>query len=439
MEKKKHLLSESKLSHQIRTTIEEFLNESLKSKLDKLNNDDETKRQRLISEYEIETWIANAAQRVDQIQQVTHALKFSHPKAKGSSLNIKGNQKAKELDIGTHTVANKIQFDIDGNAAVLDVYKFLRLAVHGKSILERAIEKDPDLCEVVSGNKEKAEQILIAFAALTQSRGQPTSHTFAKQIYWPIGNNEYHLLAPLFPTSLTHLTWTAIKEDRFSEVAKAARNARRSGLPHSCGYREYPNMVIQKFGGTKPQNISQLNSERGGETYLLPSLPPSWKSEPIRPPYYITSIFDHLFGSRNRVRELTGILRYFLVKVENVETNFKLRKKRAELTCQIRDELFQFSSEIHELEPGWSLASSCRLNIDEQCWLDPGRGKDDQAFASILRRGEWKDEVCKRFGNWLNARLTTSHTPMGEAEAKHWQTVVFNELRMFRMEIDFND
>lgn len=27
--------------------------------------------------------------------------------------------------------------------------------------------------------------------------------------------------------------------------------------------REYPNLAVQKFGGTKPQNISQLNSERG--------------------------------------------------------------------------------------------------------------------------------------------------------------------------------
>jgi hypothetical protein len=45
-------------------------------------------------------------------------------------------------------------------------------------------------------------------------------------------------------------------------------------------------------------------------------------------------------------------------------------------------------------------------------------------FASLRRKGDWPDEICRRFGNWLNARLTTPNTLMGAVEAAHWREVL---------------
>lgn len=419
----------------IRRVILTFLQERLQFKLEKLKPEEYDQRQALLFEYLPANWIPDAARRVGQIQQVTHALKFTHPDARGSSLNIAGNPTAGDEVVGTHTVARCLVPDVVGNAAALDVYKFLRLSVDGKTILDLAATADPGLAAAFSDDPDLARTWMATFASLTEAKGLPVSNKLAKQVYWSVEGRNYHLLAPLFPTSLVHGLWKRIREDRFSDETKAAREARRNGLAHPHGYSEYLNLVIQNFGGTKPQNISQLNSERYGENYLLPSLPPNWKSAEVRVPLAVNSVFDRIFGSRPRVRELVRVLKEFLVSVEHAGTNIRIRNKRAELVGLIRDEAFQYAAELRQLEPGWSARPECLLDSAEQCWLDPERAEQDTDFASLRQRGDWQDEICRRFGNWLNARLTTHNTPMGAVEAAHWRDVLKEEMRLMREEV----
>lgn len=420
---------------QIKAVIDVFLQERLQPKLEKLKPAEDEQRQQLLLDYLPANWLSDAARRVGQIQQVTHALKFTHPDARGSSLSVAGNLAVGERAVGTHTVADTLSPDVVGNAAALDVYKFLRLSAGGKTILDLAVTDDPALATALSDDADQAQAWMSAFSSLAQAKGQPASNKLAKQVYWPVKGKDYHLLAPLFPTSLVHGLWKRIREDRFSDEAKAAREARRNGAAHPYGYCEYPNVAIQNFGGTKPQNISQLNSERYGENFLLPSLPPSWKSAEVRPPLAVNSVFERIFGSRPRVRELVRILRDFLVSVEHAGTNERIRNKRAELAALIRDEAFQYAAELQQLEPGWTAQPECQLNSAEQCWLDPERAEQDADFASLRRRGDWPDEICRRFGNWLNARLTTPNTPMGAVEAAHWRDVLNEEMRLMRLEV----
>lgn len=425
----------------IERAILAFLDERLQPKLDKLSPEDGEQRRQLLMDYSPANWIPDAARRVSQIQQVTHALKFTHPDARGSSLCVSGNPQAGDSLIGTHTVAQTLSPDVVGNAAALDVYKFLRLSVGDKTILDLAVADDPALAAVFSDEPEQARIWMRSFAALAEAKGDLASNKLAKQVYWPVGEAGHHLLSPLFPTSLVHGLWKRIREDRFSDEAKAAREAKRNGVAHPQGYCEYPNVAIQNFGGTKPQNISQLNSERYGENFLLPSLPPVWVSPEIRLPYAADSIFDRIFGSRKRVRELVRVLREFLISVEHAGTNIRIRNKRAELAGLIRDEAMLYADELHDavasrqLAAGWTQDPQCRLNAAEQCWLDPERAGLDPDFASLRRRDDWPDEICRRFGNWLNARLTTPNTPMGEVEAAHWRDVLDGEMRLMRLEV----
>lgn len=419
----------------VKAVINAFLQERLQPKLENLKPEEDEQRQALLRDYSPTNWLPDAARRVGQIQQVTHALKFTHPDARGSSLSVAGNPAVGEEIVGTHTVARSLAPDVVGNAAALDVYKFLRLSVGGKTILDLASMADPVLAAAFSDDLDLAKGWMVAFASLTEAKGQPASNKLAKQVYWPLEGRNYHLLAPLFPTSLVHGLWRRIREDRFSEEAKAAREARRNGLAHPHGYCEYPNVAIQNFGGTKPQNISQLNSERYGENYLLPSLPPNWKTAEVRPPLAVSSVFERIFGSRPRVRELVRILKEFLVSVEHAGSNIRIRNKRAELASLIRDEAFQYAAELRQLEPGWSALPDCLLNSAEQCWLDPERAEQDADFANLRQCGDWPDEICRRFGNWLNARLTTPNTPMGAVEAAHWRDVLEGEMRLMRDEV----
>ncbi len=424
-------------TEKIRAVISDFLQQRLQPKLDKLKEGEKEKRQKLHEDYQPSTWIADAARRVRQIQQVTHALKYIHPDAKGTNLSSLGNQQAGDFLVGTHTNSEQCPPDVVGNAAALDVYKFLRLKFGGKTLLSRATENDPALQAALSDDGEQAGAWMESFASLTASKSGPSSHKLAKQIFWPVENG-YHLLAPLFPTSLVHQVWTDIREDRFSEEAKAARDARRNNQPHPHGYCEYPNIVVQKFGGTKPQNISQLNSERYGENYLLPSLPPKWKSQGVKPPLHVDSVFDDWFGRRTRVKGLVKALRGFLLSVEAVYSNVHIRTKRAELVGYIVDEILLFADELRDLDDVWTLRESCKLNIHEQCWFNPMRAESDEAFSKVYQQGDWKEAVCKRFASWLTARLRDSKQPLplDEYATNKWEADLEKELRMLRMEVD---
>ncbi len=423
----------SKDSSALRAAIEDFLAERLKPKLEAIKGDQEEKRDKLLKEYAPEAWIASAARRVSQIQQVTHALKFSHPDARGTSLSSPGNPSAGPSLVGTHTLTDSTAPDVVGNAAALDVLKFLRLVVNGKSILERSASADPALLEALPGDEAQSREWMLAFAGLTEPKGDHASHKLAKQLYWPLDEGGYHLLAPLFPSSLVHRVWETIRDDRFGDDAKAAREARKEKQPHARALHEYPNLAMLKFGGTKPQNISQLNSERHGEAYLLAALPPSWISDAIRPPLHTESIFGPYLN--RPLFRLTKILREFLIKVKGIN-NVHIRGKIAELVQAIGDEIILTAARLHELPPGWSAAPDCRLVEAERYWLDPYRALEDDEFAQQRTATDWRTTICDRYGNWLNARIGGDRLPVGDPEHTEWKAALGHEIRMLREELD---
>lgn len=426
----------NKDSAQIRSTIRTFLAERLQPKLDKLKPDEEDTRQALIEAHQPATWMADAARRVGQIQQVTHAIKFTHPSASGSSLSHGGNPAADRLEVGSHSLGAETAADVVGNAAALDVYKFLRLQVDGRSLLERAIARDPALLAALTDDETVAAAWTEAFAALPQPKGQPASHKLAKQLYWPLADGGYHLLSPLLASPVSHALYTRISRDRFSDEAKAAREARRNGKLHLEGYRDYPDLAIQTFGGSKPQNISQLNSERRGENMLLASLPPLWESPALRPPLKADSVFLRYYPYRREVRRLAGVLKEYLRSVAHRRSNMHMRYTRATLVAELVDEVLNMAAELRRgLEPGWTAQPDCRLRLAEQRWLDPERCTLDDAFAARIRGDDWKDEICKGFANWLNSALQTDKTAFGEVEAREWAGILKQELTLLREEL----
>lgn len=401
--------------------IETFLRERFDTKAEKLAEDD-PKRQALVEQFAFEAWIDNAARRVSQLQVVTHSLKPIHPDAKGTNLYVPPETLTRHNLVGSHALPDDFLADVVGNAAALDVYKFLKLEHDGKSLLERTLEEDAELASALSDDAAQAREWIRAFAAITEPRGEAASHANAKQLYWlaegddPVDDQAYHLLAPLYATSLTHRVFQTINEDRFGEPAKLAREARRKNLPSETGYRDYPNLAVQKLGGTKPQNISQLNSERGGNNYLLASLPPNWVSREVRVPLGTDSVFPR-FGRRREVRQLVDDLRRFLEM--NPDPTYETRDLRDDLNAALMDELMVFSMEFHRLPPGWSDDPKCRLAIEEVYWLDPGRAELDEDFCQARREADWPGELRKRFANWLNQRLDRK-LPMGDTEHRHW-------------------
>ena len=409
--------------------IEQFLSERLNGKLEKLAPDD-PKRTELQAQFIPSTWLDDAARRVVQIQAVTHSLKPIHPDAKGSSLYREPATLHPSAAVGTHSLGKAFAADVVGNAAALDVYKFLKLSHDGHSLLELAVQGDADLAAALTDNTVLAQQWMAAFASLAEARGTASSHTNAKQLYWLVGNDAhddgaFHLLAPLYPTSLVHRVYQQIQDDRFSEDVKAARASRKAGTYHSRPVREYPQLAIQKLGGTKPQNISQLNSERRGDNCLLAAVPPIWKSEDVRPLLRVSSLFK-VYGRRRAVAQQVRALRLFLQG--NPPQNEATRRKVREWVQSLIDELVLFQAELFTLAPGWSQADECQLSAAQRAWLDP----QGQALGA-MDQDDAADTVAADFARWVNAQLRDP-LPVGDPEFLFWRKLAREQFAAYERE-----
>lgn len=416
----------------IRHIIQTFISERKQTKLDALKPDDFDERAKIESKYLPELWLDSAARRVNQIQLATHTLKPIHPDARGTNLFVPHYQlNASSGLVGTHCV-NPLFFtkDVVGNAAALDVFKLLDLKYNDVDLLTLLLEPNHGLELAFSEDIELAKKWITAFVGITQGDTRPISDALAKQIYFPLADGGYHLLAPLFPTTLVHEVSRQIKEDRFSDSAKAARAAKKKGEFFPMGYREYPDLVVRNFGGSKPQNISLLNSQRMGESFLLSSCPPAWQHQGMKPPLHINSVFGDYLESRPKIRALTKMLREFLVKVIR-SNNVSIRQKRMSFVEQIIDEVLAFSAKFYDLPAGWSVDS--QLNEAECLWLDPNRAMLSAAFADEYENGEWREEIASRFAKWLNAIIATDKTPMGDVEEAEWRSDFNTELNHFSL------
>lgn len=413
----------------IRSAIERFLQERLDTKLNPLPPDD-PKRQALLERFSSKTWIADASRRVGQIQAVTHALKATHPDARGTNLYQPPASLHTHPLVGSHCLGADFAGDVVGNAAALDVYKFLRVEHEGRTLLDLMLAGDADVLAALSDDAAEAQAWADAFASIGAPRGMPASHTQAKQLYWLVGEDPrddagYHLLAPLYASSLAHEVFAIINEDRFGEPAKVARQARRDVAHSDTVLHEYPHLAVQKLGGTKPQNISQLNSERGGNNYLLPSLPPLWVSPAATPPLRTDTVLSR-FARRERVRARTGDLRKFLES--DPPSNLATRERVDAFAMDIVDELFLMEMELLPLDAGWSTSPECRLPDAEMYWLDPHRAAHDEVFAQRRASTDWPAELCGRFAGWLNGRLN-GKLMMDDAVHDHWYELLEEEFR----------
>lgn len=425
----------------LRALIALFLKTRLDDKLDKLAPDD-SKRAELIAQFIPAIWLEDAARRVGQIQAVTHSLKPIHPDAKGTNLYSPPQTLSELPVVGSHCLGDDFAGDVVGNAAALDVYKFLKLAYQGRSLLALVLARDADLAAALSNDPVQAETWMSAFAGITEPRGRVVSHTLAKQLYWLTGDNpdphddtSFHLLAPLYASSLTHYVYQAIQDDRFSEEAKAARQAKKEGAFSDRPVREYPQLAIQNLGGTKPQNISQLNSERRGDNFLLASLPPTWRSIDLKPLLGTDSMF-HRYGWRTEVKETVKALLVFLET--NPARNLETRERRDESVNDLIDAFLQFSAELRSLPPGWSQMQECHLGSAEKHWLDTEGVEQMCTQSGLPLPTDTAERVSALFANWLNAQLRDL-LPMGDPEYLEWRNQMHEQIKAEEREGRYDD
>ncbi|WP_313668441.1 type I-F CRISPR-associated protein Csy1 [Atlantibacter sp.] len=365
--------------------------------------------------YEPKMWLTDAARRAGQISLVTHAAKFTHGDSKSSSLY--GELTTQEGYLSSSALQS-LEPDAVGNAAALDVAKLLQTTIEGDSLLACLRRGDHHPFAAFTDDATQLDEWIRGFScALTT--GDPVSHKLAKQNYFPV-NEGYHLLSPLFATSLVHALHQKMTALRFGDEVKAVWKARREKTWHPQPLVLFPAAAEMHFGGTKPQNISYLNSVRGGRVWLLSSQPPQWKRAE-KPPVNLLSIFTPGGQFDRRANDTIQLLVSLLARTGNY-TNHRIRESRDEYIDSLIDLLFVVVSELQREEwQNWTLACPA-LKTHQQLWLDPWRTKTDEAFRLERDKDDWQVKVAEDFALWLNARLRKALPDVGAVEKREWET-----------------
>lgn len=373
-------------------------------------------RRELELRYEPKAWLTDAAKRAGQINLVTHAAKFTHGDSKSSS--IYSEAVAQEGYLSTAALSG-LEPDAVGNAAALDVAKLLQTRVDGGDSLLASLKRgDRAALAAFTDDANQLDEWIAGFSRALTS-GEPASHKLAKQGYFPVGES-YHLLSPLFATSLVHAMHQKMIAFRFGDDVKAIWKARREKTWHPTPLTLFPDSAEIHFGGTKPQNISYLNSVRGGRSWLLSCQPPQWKKAD-KPPTTLRSIFT-LGGQFDRRANSTVQLLVSLLARTGDYTNVRIREARDEYIDALIDLLFVVASELQrDTWQNWTLSCE-RLVTHQQLWLDPWRTKTDEAFRLERDKDDWQVSVATDFALWLNARLSKALKDQGYVEQREWQT-----------------
>ena len=268
--------------------IQNFLNDRkeiwLKKKINNKTSDEEMAEleRQASDEFSLTAWLPHAAVRAKQLSLVSHPGKFSHPSAKISSIIAKA-ERAPDGFLRTGNVSTGL--DVFGNAAAMDVHKFLTIVLSdNKTVLAHLEDKTETIEKQLTIPTVPFEIIEQGLLAIKQDDETSTKTSEkVKQVYFPVGD-DYHLLSVLTPSNVMYKLKERINIMRFSEEAKAVREAKKKNHHHENVLSEIYGLTVIGFGGTKPQNISVLNSQNGGAAYLLPSMPPQLEARKTQPP-----------------------------------------------------------------------------------------------------------------------------------------------------------
>lgn len=397
---------------------------------------------------EIRQWIDITSKRKievgKRIIKATHVLKFTHSSSEAAGLFLQ--TKSKDSLLTTASVKKDLVVDLaHNNGALITVSRFLALSLQGTQIIDLVLSDDFCFFSPFSSDESQLKEWEKGFKKLVEKREIGTADK-AKQIYFPVDtlrmaeSNQYHIVVPLFSSSLTHEIDSIVTTLKYGDKQKNINKARKEQLPKYLAgiFVEIPNLGVQQFGGEHPKNISMLNADRSGKYFLFSSQPPTWQTQ-LKPPTNKRTLFSRFFT--RRTDEEIAYLRNFLLRFERIDLSIKDPKKKKWIeswVSQIIDEVMIYAASIQNLPAGWSRAENIRLKREHQYFLDPYR--DDEKFQMLREATDWQSVICGDFANWLNGRLKgkdKQFTPQPE-HTRMWKELMKKELKVHAQAINWD-
>ncbi|WP_165728022.1 type I-F CRISPR-associated protein Csy1 [Pseudoalteromonas sp. 31A1] len=388
---------------------EAWLKKNVKASME----ENEIKEQELLCDqlFSLNEWLPNAAKRAGQISLSTHPCTFSHPSARKNKNGYVSSVLA-EIDrvADGYLKTGNVEVDTDalGNAAALDVYKFLTLTMQDGNNLLTHIQQETDLAKVLLTIKSTSYQDLkVGFLAMVEGSTESITSSKIKQVYFPV-DDDYHQLSLLTNSGMVYQLRSRLDKLRFSDEVKELRDKKRKNEFSEQGYSEIYGLTTIGYGGTKPQNISVLNNQNGGKAHLLSSLPPSIEKRNVHFPK--SDFFTESFKKYEYADNFKALHKLF----QTDHNNIKLRDARDRNLQQIIDLLIEKMWAVRAVSQTQYHAQTSSLSNIQRTWLH-----DD--FADEREKSEqWLDTLITEISAWLTRSyekvLDKQAIKLGEAE-----------------------
>jgi len=394
-----------------------------------------TKMKMLNEKYKPKNWLSKYCNNSSSVSFATHVIKLTHSKIDSPSIYDCIDEIKYEY-LSTSALKNKA---IDGAVAgnqFAPIFQFLELKLNGVKLAEQ-LSKDNRLFEKFAQHDENGEELLeewIRGFRKALDSGSPSSHSHAKQVYFPFKNEnqDYHLLCNVVSSSLAHAIYERVFDDGQKKIKKLF-DREKFNLDERVIFLQRSHLNVT---ASNHSNASQLNGKRGGKLHLFSTRPPIWNSQ-IKPPVNKRSLFSDLYNSTIRVE--VDFLRDFLRRFNRLDLSIKDPKRMRHLerwVNNIVDEFLFYIATIQNLPAGWSDTENIKLKEAHRYLLDPYR--NDEAFQSARKNIDWQKTIRDDFAIWLNRLLRgkdKQFTPQRE-HSKLWRKLLEQPLREHMQRID---
>ncbi|MCI4892499.1 type I-F CRISPR-associated protein Csy1 [Vibrio parahaemolyticus] len=377
------------------------------------------KQQECEQNFSLSNWLPDAAKRAGQISISSHPCTFSHPSARKNKNGYVSSVIAKnrsQADGFLRSGNVSVEVDALGNAAALDVYKFLSLEMADRRSLLTHIEQGSELAQGLLTQPNTDYQTLReGFLKMIDTDQEAISSSKVKQVYFPVAEGEYHLLSLL--THSGHLFKLRQRLDalRFGEEVKQARECRKNGQFYPDGYQEIFGLTTIGFGGTKPQNISVLNNKNAGKAHLLASTPPELKPRNLRLP--TTDFFKESFTAWQAKETLEALHRLFKTDYNNIN----IRDGRDYRIQEYVDLVIHKMWQVRLFLADYQGDLSSDLKPEQKFWLYP------EYEQYRLEENEWLEGIIRQISRSLifnYSKVTNNSTALADDELLAIERVV---------------
>lgn len=357
-------------------------------------------------------WLKKRIDEIPFCKIATHVGKFSHPDAKVTIYDTS------VCPCKGYVVTSNSAHDLDifVNAAYMGTAKLLfdKFLEDGKNVFFHVTTGSTlvaDEFKVLGIEETLYHAFRDRILQCCQLSEPDTTDDRLKQVYFPVGPHDYHLLTVMPSSSLL----LKLKGD-----VKRLDDQRQQCRKDGTDYDDLWDLTTISFGGTKPQNISYLNNANGGTAYLLPSLPPILSGRQVRKPKW------NFFRESLPFRSYKYIFKELHVLFRDDRNNKQIRDAVKAHVDQLISQAMMTAYALRKEGEGWSDDGAyASLPMHQKFWLD-------NQYTQRRKEDAWREDLSADFGRWVihtyEYIVKKERYPLGDGELRFFKHQFRNEL-----------